>query len=59
MDAAEQLPRNTQLIDLISTLVTLPEPIPSEINTKVAGIQMDSRLLQKGDLFIACFGAPL
>jgi UDP-N-acetylmuramoyl-L-alanyl-D-glutamate--2,6-diaminopimelate ligase len=56
MDAAEQLPRNTQLIDLISTLVTLPEPIPSEINTKVAGIQMDSRLLQKGDLFIACFG---
>jgi UDP-N-acetylmuramoyl-L-alanyl-D-glutamate--2,6-diaminopimelate ligase len=56
MNTAEQLSTNTQLIELISTIVTLEKPIPSEINTKVAGIQMDSRLLQKGDLFIACFG---
>ncbi len=56
MNTAEQLSTNTSLIDLICDLVILPDPIPLELETRVTGIQMDSRLLHKGDLFIACFG---
>lgn len=56
MNTAEQLDTNTSLLDLISGLVELPTPVPAELNATVTGVQMDSRLLCKGDLFIACFG---
>ncbi len=56
METAEQLNVHAQLPDLISGLVELPDPIPAQLNREITGIQMDSRLLIKGDLFIACFG---
>lgn len=57
MNTAEQLNSNGVLLDLISGLVSLPDPVPQAVNVVVTGIQMDSRLLQKGDLFLACFGS--
>lgn len=56
MNTAEQLNSNGVLLDLINGLVSLPDPVPSAVNIIATGIQMDSRLLQKGDLFLACFG---
>ena len=56
MNTAEQLNLNSSLLELISGLVELPDPAPKELNAIVTGVQMDSRLLGKGDLFIACFG---
>ncbi|MCH7815475.1 MAG: hypothetical protein IIC60_02785, partial [Proteobacteria bacterium] len=56
MNTAEQLKTNASLFDLIHGLVELSEPIPNEVNVTVSGVQMDSRLLRKGDVFIALFG---
>lgn len=56
MNTAEQLNSNGVLLDLINGLVSLPDPVPSAVNIVATGIQMDSRLLQKGDLFLACLG---
>ena len=56
MNTAEQLNSNGVLLDLIDGLVSLPDAIPQAANVVATGIQMDSRLLQKGDLFLACFG---
>jgi UDP-N-acetylmuramoyl-L-alanyl-D-glutamate--2,6-diaminopimelate ligase len=56
MNTAEQLNSNGVLLDLINGLVSLPDPVPLAVNIVATGIQMDSRLLQKGDLFLACFG---
>ena len=56
MNTVEQLNSNGVLLDLINGLVSLPDPVPSAVNIVATGIQMDSRLLQKGDLFLACFG---
>ena len=57
MNTAEQLNSNGVLLDLINGLVSLPDPVPRAMNVVATGIQMDSRLLQKGDLFLACFGS--
>ena len=56
MNTAEQINLNVSLINLVVGLVDLPDAVPREANVIVTGIQMDSRLLRKGDLFIACFG---
>jgi UDP-N-acetylmuramoyl-L-alanyl-D-glutamate--2,6-diaminopimelate ligase len=56
MNTAEQLNSNGALLDLINGLVGLPDPVPQAVNVVATGIQMDSRLLEKGDLFLACFG---
>jgi len=56
MNTAEQLNSSGVLLDLIDGLVSLPDPAPRAVNIVATGIQMDSRLLQKGDLFLACFG---
>ncbi len=56
MNTAEQLNSNGSLLNLINGLVSLPDPLPKAVNVTATGIQMDSRLLQKGDLFLACFG---
>jgi len=56
MDIAENLNCRANLLDLIEglTVTTDSRLVISEV--MVSGIQIDSRLLQKGDLFIACFG---
>ncbi|MEX0963622.1 MAG: UDP-N-acetylmuramoyl-L-alanyl-D-glutamate--2,6-diaminopimelate ligase [Pseudohongiellaceae bacterium] len=56
MNTAEQLNSNGGVLGLISGLVLLPDPVPQAVNVVATGIQMDSRLLCKGDLFLACFG---
>jgi len=56
MNTAEQLNPNGVLLDLINGLVSLPDPVPQAVDVIATGIQMDSRLLRKGDLFLACFG---
>lgn len=57
MNTAEQLHSNGDLLGLIDGLVSLPDPVPNAVNVIATGIQMDSRLLRKGDLFLACFGS--
>ncbi len=56
MNTAEKLNSSGALLGLIHGLVSLPDPLPSAVNVVATGIQLDSRLLQKGDLFLACFG---
>lgn len=56
MNTAEQLNSNGVVLDLVNGLVSLPDPVPPAVNVVATGIQMDSRLLKKGDLFLACFG---
>ncbi len=56
MNTAEEILNSASLIHLINGLVELPEPLPAEFNVQITGVKMDSRLLHKGDLFIACFG---
>lgn len=56
MNTAEEISNSVSLIHLIDGLVNIPMPLPRELDVQVTGVKMDSRLLQKGDLFIACFG---
>lgn len=56
MNTAEQLNSNGVVLDLVEGLVSLPDPVPQAVNVVATGIQLDSRLLRKGDLFLACFG---
>ena len=56
MNTAEQLKHHATLADLIDGMVELPAKIVKQLHITVTGVQMDSRLLRPGDLFIACFG---
>ncbi|MBT8146806.1 MAG: UDP-N-acetylmuramoyl-L-alanyl-D-glutamate--2,6-diaminopimelate ligase, partial [Gammaproteobacteria bacterium] len=56
MNTAEEVLNSQPLIELIRELVALPEALPAQLDKQVTGVKMDSRLLQPGDLFIACFG---
>ncbi|MCB1672188.1 MAG: UDP-N-acetylmuramoyl-L-alanyl-D-glutamate--2,6-diaminopimelate ligase [Gammaproteobacteria bacterium] len=56
MNTAEDVMGRIQLGQLIAGLVELPQPLPQELMVQVSGVKMDSRKLQPGDLFIACFG---
>ncbi|MBL4820683.1 MAG: UDP-N-acetylmuramoyl-L-alanyl-D-glutamate--2,6-diaminopimelate ligase [Gammaproteobacteria bacterium] len=56
MNTAEEILNSASLVHLITALVEFPAPVPAELNIQVTGVKMDSRLLQKGDLFLACFG---
>ena len=56
MNTAEQLNFNGVLLELLSGLATVPDPAHQAVNVDVTGIQLDSRMLRKGDLFLACFG---
>ena len=56
MNTAEKLQPHTNLLDLLEGLVEVPDSSIESLGVKVTGIQMDSRLLKSGDLFIACFG---
>lgn len=56
MNTAEKIQNDANLLDLIEGLVICSEQEKESLQTQVHGIQLDSRQLQKGDLFIACFG---
>lgn len=56
MNTAEQLNYQATLVELIDGLVELPAKIAQQASVKISGVQMDSRLLREGDLFIASFG---
>jgi len=56
MNTAEQLNPHASLLDLITDLVKFSDAIPDAASTMITGVQLDSRLLRKGDLFLACFG---
>ena len=56
MDTAEQIQSRAQLIDLIQGLVEISTQANDLSDVTVSGLQIDSRQLQPGDLFIACFG---
>jgi UDP-N-acetylmuramoyl-L-alanyl-D-glutamate--2,6-diaminopimelate ligase len=56
MNTAEKLKHHATLIDLVFGLVDLSNVSAKQLDVTVSGVQMDSRLLQAGDLFIACFG---
>ncbi len=56
MDTAEQINSHALLADLIAGLVTVESADLESLQVVVTGIQIDSRQLKAGDLFIACFG---
>jgi len=56
MDTAEEVFNSRPLTELIEGLVDLPDSQAALLGRQVTGVKMDSRLLQQGDLFIACFG---
>lgn len=56
MNTAEKLHPDASLLDLITGLVEFTDVTPDFANAVVTGIQLDSRLLREGDLFLACFG---
>ena len=56
METAEQIHANALLADLIDGLVDIDSANCESLQVLVTGIQLDSRLLQQGDLFLACFG---
>ena len=54
MNTAKEKTLQTTLCNLIEGLVVIPNA--AEIDRPITGIQLDSRLVKNGDLFIACFG---
>lgn len=56
MNTAEKLNSEASLLELIQGIKEIGDADTSALQVVVTGVQMDSRLLQKGDLFIACFG---
>ena len=56
MNTAEQLNSHASLLDLITDLVESTDAIPDAASIMITGVQLDSRLLCEGDLFLACFG---
>lgn len=56
MNTAEKIVYTTSLDQLLSGIVTMPEELPAEFNVRVSGVRLDSRQVEPGDLFFACFG---
>lgn len=56
MNTAQKIVYTTSLEQLLSGIVTMPEGLPAEFNVRVGGVKLDSRQVQSGDLFFACFG---
>lgn len=56
MNIAENIVYTTTLEQLLNGLVELPRELPSEFSVRISGVALDSRLVQPGDLFFACFG---
>ena len=56
MNTAEKLNNRASLATLLEGLADLSELPESVLATEVSGVQMDSRLVTEGELFLACFG---
>ncbi len=56
METAEQIQSNAVLADLLEGLVTVDPADLESMQVVVTGVQIDSRELKAGDLFIALFG---
>ena len=56
MNTAEKLNSQAFLLELITGYRDFSEVEKSTLQIVVKGVQLDSRLLQVGDLFLACFG---
>jgi len=56
MNTAEKLHSEASLLELVEGIKEISDEDKSTLRVVVTGVQMDSRLLRKGDLFIACFG---
>jgi len=56
MNTAKKIMHETSLKKLLTGLVPLPDDLSSEFDAKITGIQLDSRRLSRGDLFLAGFG---
>jgi UDP-N-acetylmuramoyl-L-alanyl-D-glutamate--2,6-diaminopimelate ligase len=56
MNAAEKLQHKLSITELLDGLVDFNESAQALHGCSVGGVQLDSRLLKPGDLFLACFG---
>ncbi|MFM1896709.1 MAG: hypothetical protein RLZZ385_1783 [Pseudomonadota bacterium] len=56
MDTAEELLNSMALNHLIAGMTDPGFRLPRKANVVITGVRMDSRQVQRGDLFIACFG---
>lgn len=57
MNTAEKILYKTSLEQLLDGIVELPQELPREFAVQISGVRMDSRQVQSGDLFLACFGS--
>jgi len=57
MNTAEKLNNKANLSLLLDGVMDLAELPESVLDMEVSGVQMDSRLVAEGDLFLACFGS--
>ena len=56
MNIAKKEMCRSRLLDLLVGLTDIFDSSLSALQLEITGMQIDSRLLQPGDLFIACFG---
>ncbi|MDO9319990.1 MAG: UDP-N-acetylmuramoyl-L-alanyl-D-glutamate--2,6-diaminopimelate ligase [Gammaproteobacteria bacterium] len=56
MNTAERIVYKTSLEQLLNGVADLNQDLPPEFDVQVSGVQLDSRLVKPGDLFMACFG---
>lgn len=56
MNTAETLNSQIALAELLEGLVDLCDSVHDLSSVMITGVQLDSRLLDSGDLFLACFG---
>jgi UDP-N-acetylmuramoyl-L-alanyl-D-glutamate--2,6-diaminopimelate ligase len=56
MNMAEKLRHKSSILELLDGLIDLDGSSHSLRRCFVSGVQLDSRLLKAGDLFLACFG---
>ncbi len=56
MNTAERIVYKTSLEQLLNGIADLDQDLPPEFDVQVSGVQLDSRLVKPGDLFMACFG---
>ncbi len=56
MNTAEHLKQHVSLLELVADLVEIDEVDRGQLGITVSGVKIDSREIEAGDLFIACFG---
>lgn len=56
MHIAGKVVYTTTLEQLLNGIISLPRERPAEFDVRISGVQLDSREVQPGDLFFACFG---